>query len=84
VDALPSTATTTDHVGRHERVRLRQDVVDHLTVGEEGNIGDGVEQPCIAAATVAHLHKEHDLGDVMRVIGVLGVVVEGVAVCGSD
>jgi len=44
----------------------------HLSVGEEGNIGDGLEglrhAVEVGAAAVAHVGVEHGLGDVLGVV----------------
>lgn len=70
MDPLAAAAARAGHVGRHERVLLRRDVVDHLAVGEERHIGHGVEVVRVAAAAVGHLPPQHGLGDVLRVVGV--------------
>jgi hypothetical protein len=79
VDPLAPTAAA-GHVGRHQRVLLRRDVVDHLAVGEEGHIEHGVERARVGAAAVAHLRPEDGLGDVLRVVGVPAAVQAELAV----
>ena len=53
---------------RRGRFNLRY----HLSVGEEGNIGDGLEglrhAVEVGAAAVAHVGVEHGLGDVLGVV----------------
>jgi hypothetical protein len=70
VNPLPSSA----HEGRHQGVLLRGDVVDHLAVGEEGDVREGLRHAVeVGGAAVAHVRVEHGLGDVLGVVPVLPV-----------
>jgi len=65
MDSLSPTA----HERRHQRVLLRWDVIDHLPVGEEWNIGVELER-LWRAIRVTSTAVEHGVGHRPRVMAV--------------